>query len=94
MTEGKGLPEVQPGQLPRTRPACVRKSVGAGLESPVIGDNCYIGPGAKIYGKIVIGDNCAIGANAVVNKDFKDGNCTIAGVPAKITSYKTSKGYI
>lgn len=69
-------------------------SAGAGLESPVIGDNCYIGPGAKIYGKIVIGDNCAIGANAVVNKDFKDGNCTIAGVPAKITSYKTSKVYI
>ncbi|STF64330.1 IS3 element protein InsF [Escherichia coli] len=30
-TEGKGLPEVQPGQLPRTRPACVRKSVGAGF---------------------------------------------------------------
>ena len=28
---GKGLPEVQPGQLPRTRPACVRKSVGAGF---------------------------------------------------------------
>ncbi|MCZ5658627.1 IS3 family transposase [Escherichia coli] len=27
----KGLPEVQPGQLPRTRPACVRKSVGAGF---------------------------------------------------------------
>ncbi|MCW9829852.1 hypothetical protein [Escherichia coli] len=47
-----------------------------------------------MYGKIVIGDNCAIGANAVVNKDFKDGNCTIAGIPAKITSYKTSKGYI
>lgn len=69
-------------------------SAGAGLDAPVIGDNCYIGPGAKIYGKITIGDNCAIGANAVVNKDFKDGNCTIAGVPAKITSYKTSKGYL
>ncbi len=30
-TEGKGLLEVQPGQLLRTRPACVRKSVGAGF---------------------------------------------------------------
>ena len=35
-TEGKGLPEVQPGQLPRTRPACVRKILlGAGFFTPV-----------------------------------------------------------
>ncbi len=29
--EGKSLPEVQPGQLPFTQPACVRKSAGAGF---------------------------------------------------------------
>lgn len=56
-------------------------------ETPTIGNNCYIGPGAKIFGKIKIGDNVAIGANAVVNKDFPDG-VTIAGVPAKIVSNK------
>lgn len=61
---------------------------------PKIGNNVYIGPGAKVFGNITIGDNTVIGANAVVNKDFKDGNCTIAGVPAKIISNKTSQGII
>ena len=50
---------------------------------PVIGDNVYIGPGAKIFGGITIGNNVSIGANAVVNKSFPD-NVVIAGVPAKI----------
>ncbi|AFS37023.1 serine O-acetyltransferase [Alteromonas macleodii] len=51
--------------------------------APHIGDDCYIGPGAKIYGDIKIGDNVAIGANAVVNKSF-DSDCTIGGIPAKV----------
>ncbi|MBD3288386.1 serine acetyltransferase [candidate division KSB1 bacterium] len=50
---------------------------------PVIGNNVYIAPGAKIFGEITIGDNCKIGANAVVNKSFP-ADCTIAGIPAKI----------
>lgn len=54
---------------------------------PKIGNNVYIGPGAKIFGNITIGNNVTIGANAVVNKSFPD-NVTIAGVPAKITKYK------
>lgn len=53
---------------------------------PRIGDNCYIGPGAKLFGPIIIGDNVTIGANAVVNKSFPD-NCVIVGVPAKIIKY-------
>lgn len=39
---------------------------------PVIGDNVYIAPGAKIFGKIKIGDNVKIGANAVIYKDIPD----------------------
>ncbi|MFA0116638.1 serine O-acetyltransferase [Vibrio breoganii] len=50
--------------------------------APKIGDNCYIGPGAKIYGNVTIGDNVKIGANSVVNKSFFDGNCTLVGIPA------------
>lgn len=50
--------------------------------APQIGDNCFIGPGAKIFGDIVIGDNVKIGANAVVNKSFPEGNCTLVGIPA------------
>ena len=47
-----------------------------------------------MFGPIKIGDNTAIGANAVVNKSFADGNCTIAGVPAKKITDKTSLIYI
>jgi len=34
--------------------------------SPIIGDNCYIYPGAKIIGNVIIGDNVQIASNAVV----------------------------
>jgi serine O-acetyltransferase len=51
--------------------------------APTIGDNCYIGPGVKMFGKIYIADGIAIGANAVVNKSFSEPNIAIAGVPAK-----------
>ena len=61
--------------------------------TPIIGDNVYIGPGAKIFGPISIGDNVAIGANSVVNKSFES-NCTIAGVPAKVISNNSSSAYI
>lgn len=67
-------------------------NIGAAAESsdsvPVIGDDCYIGPGAKLYGDIRLGNNVAIGANAVVNKSFESDNCVLAGVPAKVISLK------
>lgn len=44
--------------------------------SPCIGDNCYIGAGAKIIGSVKIGNNCRIGANCVVVKDVPD-NCVV-----------------
>ena len=59
-------------------------NVGAGrneADVPNIGNNVYIGPGAKIFGNITIGDNTKIGANAVVNKSFSGGG-TLVGVPA------------
>lgn len=56
--------------------------VNIGTGSPVIGDNVYIGPGAKLFGKINIADNIRIGANAVVNKSFNEEGITIVGVPA------------
>lgn len=58
--------------------------------APIIGNNVYIGPGAKMFGKITIGNNVAIGANSVVNKNFED-NVTIAGIPAKVISKKGTK---
>lgn len=54
---------------------------------PIIGNHCYIGTGAKIFGDISIGDHVKIGANAVVNKSFGS-NLTLCGVPAKVVSRK------
>lgn len=58
-------------------------SIGDKDGAPILGDNVYIGPGAKLYGNITIGDNVKIGANSVVNKSFPS-DVTIVGVPAKI----------
>lgn len=65
-----------------------------GTGAPTLGDNVYIGPGAKLFGAITIGDNTAIGANSVVNSSFPDGNCSIGGAPARKISDKTSETYI
>jgi len=72
-------------------------SVGVNLggnEAPTIGNNVYIGPGAKIFGGIEIADSIAIGANAVVNKSFKESGISIAGVPAKKINDQGSDGFI
>jgi serine O-acetyltransferase len=66
--------------------SCVNIGINKG-GVPQIGDNCYIGPGAKLFGAITIGNNVTIGANSVVNKSFPD-NVVIAGIPAKIIRYK------
>ena len=61
-------------------------NIGAANKSskaPVIGDNVYIGPGAKIYGEITIASNIKIAPNAAVSKDFLMENVIIGGVPAK-----------
>ena len=50
---------------------------------PVVGDNVYIGVGAKVLGDITIGSECVIGANAVVIHNVEEGS-VVAGIPAKI----------
>lgn len=52
-------------------------------QAPVLGNNIFIGAGAKVIGGISIGDNVKIGANAVVVKDVPS-NVTVVGIPAKI----------
>lgn len=44
--------------------------------APIIGDNVFIGAGAKIVGDIRVGNNVKIGANCVVAEDVPD-NCTV-----------------
>ena len=59
--------------------------------SPIIGDNVYIGSGAKIVGDIHIADGVAIGANAVVVKSIDEPNTTWGGVPARKISDRGSR---
>lgn len=63
-------------------------------EAPTIGDDCYIGPGAKLFGPIQIANNVAIGANAVVTKSFGEDNSTLVGIPAKKVSDSGSAGLL
>lgn len=44
--------------------------------SPVIGDNVFIGAGAKIIGNVKIGNNVRIGAGCIVCEDIPD-NATV-----------------
>lgn len=62
--------------------ACVNIGIKDGA-APLIGDNAYIGPGAKLFGGIELGDDVVIGANAVVNASFP-GCVTLGGIPARI----------
>lgn len=57
---------------------------GGGNNAPQIGDNCYIGPGAIIFGDINIVDNVTIGANSTVNHSCDQERVVLAGTPAKI----------
>ena len=54
-----------------------------GKRHPTIGNNVFIGSGAKVLGNIIIGNNVKIGANAVILQDVPS-NVTIVGVPGKI----------
>jgi serine O-acetyltransferase len=50
-----------------------------GFGAPTIGDNCYIGAGAKIVGRVRVGNNVRIGANAVVYQDVPDDSVVLSG---------------
>lgn len=47
--------------------------------APVIGDNVYIGCGAKIIGAVKVGNNVRIGAGSVVYKDVPDNSVVVSG---------------
>ena len=55
----------------------------AGGPSPVIGNNVFIGSGAKIFGGLTIGDNVTIASNSVVTKNIPS-NTVVGGVPSVI----------
>ena len=54
---------------------------------PRLGNDVYIGAGAKVLGDIRVGDGAIIGANAVVLDDVPAG-ATAVGVPARIVKQR------
>lgn len=56
------------------------KSYGA----PIIGNNVYIGAGAKIIGKVTVADNCRIGANTVIAQDIPFNSLAVNNKPVVI----------
>jgi len=68
------------------RHVVIEHQVTVGAEkgaAPVLGDNVFIGAGAKIVGAVHVGSGAKIGANAVVLDDVPEG-ATAVGVPARV----------
>lgn len=101
---GKGLCIVHYGDVIVNRHAkigdncIVHNGVGIGGtedgRAATIGDNVYLGPGVKIISDVQIADGIQIGAGAIVNRDFLEPGITIAGVPARKVSDKSSAEHL
>ncbi len=60
----------------------------SGYGAPIIGNNVYIGAGAKIIGNVKIGDNVRIGANAVIVNDIPPNSTAVLDNPRVILHKK------
>lgn len=69
-------------------------NAGTQDQAPTIGDNCYLGPGVKLFGLIQIADGIAIAAQAVVNRSCDEPNVTLGGIPARLISRKSALPYL
>lgn len=56
---------------------------GGFYDVPVVGNDVFIGPGAKLLGPIKVGDGAIIGANAVVLADIP-AHAVAVGIPARV----------
>jgi serine O-acetyltransferase len=66
-------------------------TIGAEKDAaPVLGDDVFIGAGAKIVGAVRIGSRVKIGANAVVITDIPD-DATAVGVPARVVDRRDGR---
>ena len=60
---------------------------------PTVGNNVFIGAGAKILGNITIHDNVKIGANSVILKDIEQ-DSTVVGIPRENSKDKHTIDYL
>ena len=50
----------------------------------ILGNDCWIGMNSVLLPGTVLGNKTIVGAGSVVTKSFEDGNCIIAGNPARL----------
>lgn len=79
---------VAPGRIGQNCSIIAAVTIGMRNEwaFPQIGDNVFIGAGARVLGGITIGDHAMIGANAVVIHDVPEGTTAI-GIPARVVRF-------
>lgn len=76
------------------RHVVVEHQVTLGAEkglAPVLGDDVFVGAGAKVLGGVHVGNGAKIGANAVVISNVPDG-ATAVGVPARMVERGKGSG--
>lgn len=56
---------------------------------PTIGDDCFIGAGAKIFGPVSVGKSAVVSANTLVMNDIPEG-AVVVGSPARVVRYRES----
>ena len=75
-----GLVEVGSGSV--ISPWVTLGLIAGNHNGPSIGDNVFVGTGAKVLGDVKVGQGAVIGAGAVVTGDVEAGK-TATGVPAR-----------
>jgi serine O-acetyltransferase len=77
-------PDVHCGEDLKIGPGVVIGQRGMGAQGvPTIGDDVYVGVGAKILGKVTVGSTVRVGANSVIVQNVPDA-VTVFGVPARV----------
>jgi len=61
-------------------------------QSPVLGDDVFIGAGAKIVGAVTVGDGARIGANSVVVHNVPP-HSTVVGIPARVVRQRAAEAF-
>ncbi len=54
-------------------------------QMPVVGDNVFLGAGAKLIGAIEVGDDVVVGPNAVIFQDVPSGSKVLSTAAVEIT---------